>query len=191
MWWVASLIRYMSLICPCGEANSNKLLVTQLPCGALRSFAVFFRSYVTLVVPCGVFPVPCGPLRSLVVFIVTLVAQSWKMTRVRLWSIITGSPLCRTLSISNKFFNIHNAVYILSAFHEWIYQRVESAYYPWRIPDDSRKYDSHYCANRLLNCANDLMLKLKFQTVLSNKTLIQSTKSGCKQKFVQRQTYKV
>jgi len=29
-----------------------------------------------------------------------------------------------------------------------------------RIPDDSRKYDSHNCANHLSNCANDLTLKL-------------------------------
>ena len=38
------------------------------------------------------------------------------------------------------------------------------------IPDDSRKYDSHNCVNHLSNCANDLKLKLEFQTVLSNQT---------------------
>ena len=46
------VISYMSLTCH-SEANSNTLLVTQLPCGALwlRSFVVFLP---VLVVPCGV-----------------------------------------------------------------------------------------------------------------------------------------
>ena len=35
------------------------------------------------------------------------------------------------------------------------------------FPDVSRKYDSHNCANHLLNFANDLTLKLKSRTVVS------------------------